>query len=665
MNFRRFSKYICVLSLATACTVTTMAATITDVANNHWAYSAVLDLADRGIMVPTSKGEFKPNQLMNYFEVASVLAKATGYVDIDVAPNVDAEFKAQIKSNYEKQKPILATYAAKYSTWDKSYDKQVAYLLGRGYINTSDLDKFITKVNKSEIRTIMTKDELSVLAVRLLGKENTAKTAYKTTGFADEKSIKESYRPHVAYLKSLGLINGTGNFNPSTKVTKALCAKMLDDALVYKEKTQGNGTNSGSNSSSNNNSNTETQTPASEMVTVNRVLTKNTSEYYVSLVRNANTSYYTIKATTKVTDASGKQVNITSIPTGARAKVTIELQDGTEYITSLQLMEASSNQTPPTDTSSNQGSSSTMVSGKIVGSVNNDVLRLTTAEGSVKTYLLQEGCQITLNGATVTADQLSEGDTVTLTVTNTSMITKIVATKGTSSQVASNGELTAKKLTTNGYVVTLKQNNNEATVTIPETAKIQRNNKTVDIQEVRIGDTIKVTRTNGEVTLVEATGTRQTVTGTIQEVHLAQTPKVMVKVNNEIITYIVSDDAELYDSSIRKYVGVRDLHLGQEVSIIADSREMISLDIEDKDSSVKLMGTIKNISRNNDYIDVFVGYDPMTGDNKVYKRVNISSDTTIVKNDKTQSRNVLKEDMEVLIIYKYLDDRLPQKIQII
>ena len=80
MSFRRFSKYICALSLAAMFTITTMAATITDVASNHWAYKAVTDLANRGIMVPTSTGEFKPNQLMNYFEVADVLAKATGYM---------------------------------------------------------------------------------------------------------------------------------------------------------------------------------------------------------------------------------------------------------------------------------------------------------------------------------------------------------------------------------------------------------------------------------------------------------------------------------------------------------------------------------------------------------------------------------------------------------
>lgn len=681
MNFRKFSKYICALSLAAMFTINTMAATIIDVASNHWAYKAVTDLANRGIMVPTSTGEFRPNQLMNYFEVADVLAKATGYVDVDVATNIDPVFKEQIQNNYERQKAVLATYAAKYSTWDKSYDKQVAYLLGRGYMSVSDLDKFITKSTKSETRNIMTKEELAVFVVRLIGKENTAKNTYKTTGFNDEKNIKESYRPHVAYLKSIGVINGTGSFNPATKVTKALCAKMVDDALVYKEKTQNNGSNNNTNNGSNNENNnsnsnsnngssngtdTGVQTPVGEVVKVNRVLRKNDSEYYVSLIRNSNASYYTIKNTTKVIDAEGNEISVTDIPVGAQARVVIEVQGGTEYIVRLQLIGSDpATPTPPVEENSDTTSSST-VTGSIVGSVGNGVLRVTTAEGNVKTYLLQDDCKITLNGASVTVDKLSKGDTVTLTVKNDSMVTKVVAKTTSSSQESGNGALTAKKISEKGYVLTLKQNNGEEAVTIPKDATIKRNDKTIDgVQELRIGDTIKVTKKNNEITLVEATGARKSVTGIIKEINLSQTPRIVVNVNDEAITYVLASDAELYDGNDKKYIGIRDLHLGQEVSIIADSKEIISLDVQKTDTSVKMMGTILSVSRNNDYIDVFVDYDPITGDNKVYKRIELSNDVAITLNGKVQSQNVLEEDMEILIIYKYLDDKMPQKIQII
>lgn len=646
MNFRRFNKYIGALTLAAACTVNTMGATVSDVASNHWAYEAVMALADKGIMVPTSQGEFKPNQLMSYFEVADVMAKATGYIDVDIATNVDEAFKTQIKNNYEKQKATLGTYAAKYTNWDKSYDKQIAYLLGRGYLSTSDLDKFITKSNQVESKATITKEELSVWVVRLLGKENTAKSTYTSTGFRDESSITESYRPHMAYLKSIGLISGDtlGNASPKTKVTKALCAQMISSALEYKDST----------------SDSNSETPVKEIATIKKVLTKNTTEYYVSLLRGANSSYYTLKASTKVIDANGNQVAITDVPIDSQAKVTIALENKTEYITSLQLVTALDTNTPPID----QTPTSSVASGTIVGTVNNDVLRLKTADGTVNTYLLQENCPITLNGTTVAANQLSEGDAVTITVVNTSTVTKIVATTGTSS-LTTNGELTAKKIGAEGYVLTLKQNNNESSITIPETATIKRNNKSISAQEIRIGDMIKVIRVDGVITQVEATGVRQTITGTIKEVHLAQPCKIVVDVNNEIITYNIANDAELYDNSAKTFIGVRDLHLGQEISFILESKEMISLDVENITSSIKLMGTVTSVSKNSDYIDVLVDYDPMTGDSRVYKRIQISSDTTVLLDGKTQNRNILDEEMEILITYEYLDDTVPQKIQII
>ena len=339
MSFRRFSKYICALSLAVACSITTMGATLTDVTSSHWAYSSILDLEERGVMALTSSGQFFPNQTMNYFEVADVMAKATGYIDVDVAKNVDETFKAQIKSNYEKQKATLATYAAKYSTWNSAYNQQIAYLLGRGYISTSDLDKFITKTSKGEVKNIITKEELAVLVVRLLGKEKTAISAYTSTGFKDESSMKVDNRPHIAYLKNAGIItaDASGNANGTMKVTKALCAKMISSALQIKDSTSSNsGTSPGSSTNTNTNTNTN---QSSNIVTITKILTKNASEYYMCLKDSmGEIKYYSIKTTTKILDATGNEVAITKVDLGSTAKVTIGTENNTDYITSIQLV---------------------------------------------------------------------------------------------------------------------------------------------------------------------------------------------------------------------------------------------------------------------------------------------------------------------------------------
>lgn len=663
MNFRRFSKYICALSLAAACTVTTMGATLTDVTSAHWAYSAIMNLEERGVMALTSSGQFFPNQTMNYFEIADVMAKATGYVDVDIATNVDETFKAQIKANYEKQKPILATYAAKYSTWNSAYNQQIAYLLGRGYISTSDLDKFMTKTSSGELKNIITKEDLAVLVVRVLEKEKTAVSTYTSTGFKDESSIAVANRPHMAYLKNIGIItpDASGNANGKMKVTKALCAKMVSSALEIKEATSGS-SNSGQGSDSTTNTNQNAST-----VTITKILTKNANEYYMCLkTGEGEAKYYSIKTTTKILDASGNEVAITKVALDSMAKVTIESQNNIDYITSIQLVDTNGtgqNTGNNTNNNINNNTQVTTVSGTLLEKVNSGILRLSLTDGTTKAYVLEDHCTITLDGTTVSADRLSVSDTLTITVQNNA-VTKIVALSGTGN-LTSNGQVTEKKLSGTGYAFTIKQNSNTSTIIIPDSAEITRNNKTVDVKEIRIGDTLKVTKKDGIVTSVEATGVKSSVTGTIKEIHIAQTSKVLVNVNNETKTYLLASDVEMYDNYEKEFITVRDLHLGQEVTMLLDSEEVISLDVEDTSTSVKLMGTITNVGRNFSYIDVLVDYDYVTGESKVYKRIDITTDTNITLNGKEEHRSILEEDMEIVINYKYLDDTVPEKILVI
>lgn len=648
------------MSLAAACTLTTMGATFTDVTSTHWAYSSIVDLEERGIMALTSTGQFFPNQTMDYFEVADVLAKATGYVDIDVDKTISEADKALIQANYEKQKPTLEAYAAKYSTWNSAYNQQIAYLLGKGYISTTDLDKFMTKASSGEVKNIVTKEELAVFVVRLLQREKTAISTYTSTGFKDESKIQVANRPHMAYLKGLGLItaDALGNANGSMKVTKALCAKMISSALEIKEES-------------------EQSSQEANVVTITKILTKNANEYYMCLKNSSGEAkYYSIKTTTKILDASGNEVAINKVALESQAKVTIQTENGTDYITSIQLVNTASDSTTNgstnsgntnnnTDSNTNTGTTTqtTTVTGTLLEKVNNGILRLNLADGTAKTYVLSENCSVTLNGSVASASSLSVSDVLTLTVQNNA-VTKIVAVSGTGN-LSSTGQVSQKKLSAAGYVLTLSQNGSTSIITIPDNATITRNQKDADIMDIRIGDTLKVTKKNGIVTNVEATGVRSVVSGTIQEIHIAQTSKVIVNVNNEAKTYILGNDVEMYNNYYKEFINVRDLHLGQEVTLALDSEEVIALDVENTSTSVNIKGSIVAMGKNDAYMDVLVDYDYISGESKVYKRIEIDTDTVITLNGKTQNRNVLEEGMEIVITYQYLDDKVPQKILVI
>lgn len=677
MSKKIMSKWLMVLGLSAIFTLNTFAATISDVSSSHWAYSSIVGIEKKGYMSVNSSGNFFPNATMNFFEVADVMAKATGYVDVEVNKNVDETFKNQIINNYNKQKPTLAAYAKKYSAWDKLYDQQVAYLLGRGYISTADLDKFVTTSGK----VTMTKQDLAVFIVRYLGKETTAKNTYKTTGYADEKDIKEANRPHVAYLKSLGLINGNGNFGPNTKVTRALCAKMFNDAINYKAKLNSSTNTGNTNNSNTNSSNTNNGTnAASEQVTIKKVLTKNANEYYVSLTRGSNTSYYTIKNTVKVLDAEGKQIDVLNIPAETKANVIIAVENGTEYITSMHLVNANTTNNNTTNNTNTPDTTLQTVSGTLLEQVSNGIMRIVLTDGTIKAYVLDVNNVTILNGVTASADDIVVGDKVTVTLKDNAIL-KVQATSSNtqsnnnqangnnnsdSSVVAVNsGEVIKKKFATKGYVFTIKNGANEMDIIVPTSAKVTRNTRNSEVAEIRIGDTISITKDAGIITEVKATGTRKTVVGTLNSLTLSTNPTITIKTATGFETYAVAGDAEFYDQKSRKYITLRELHLGQSLNIVLDSKEAISIDVEASTSSANYKAKIIEVGRSYSYIDVIIDYDPISGESQVPKRIYTPVSLLITLDGKTQSRSVLEEGMELVVTYEYLDDTAPQKILIL
>ncbi|MEE1071857.1 MAG: S-layer homology domain-containing protein [Cellulosilyticum sp.] len=703
MNFRKFGKYICTVALAAVMSVTTMGAvTISDVSNSHWAYSAITDLADRGIMVLTSNGQFYPNQTMSYFEVADVIAKASGYVDVDIATNITDTFKAQVKKNYENQKATLASYAAKYSTWNKAYDQQIAYLLGRGYMTKSDLDKFITKTAQGETKNTVTKEQLAVYIVRLLEREKTATSTYKTTTFKDDSQLTAAYKPYVEYLKTVGIINpdSAGKANGTMKVTKALCAKMLSETLKIKDtttigKAPNTTTNNPANGTTNNTTSNTTANTGSGTYTISSIITKSTNEYYILLNDGkGNTKHYSFKTTTKIYDATGAEMALANLAIGTTVDVTVQNENNTNYITSMKVSSSTGTNTgvntntntgtntntninTGVNTNTNTGSGTnttqgTTVSGTLLTDVVNEVLRLTLTDGSSAVYLVNDHCKVTLDGVMQTStDSLDAGDLVVITLENNA-VTQITATSGKGNVAQNNtastltkGEVKAKKFAGNNYVFTIKDGNVEQQITVPSSTKARRNNKSVKLADIRVGDTVALTRTGHTVSMIEATGVKSKVEGIIKALYISATPHIVLDVDGEEVNYALASNAEVYDNNLNEYISVKDLHLGQEVTILLESREIISIDVDKTSGSYKLMGTITDIGKNDSYMEVLVDYDYASGQSKVYKRIELTSDVPVIIDGKTKTRSALDEDMQVVINYKYFDDKVPEKILVL
>lgn len=669
MNFKQLNKGVCTLGLAALYTFTTYGATITDVTSGHWAYKSIMTLESKGIMSLTSSGQFFPNQLMDYFEFADVLAKATGYVDGDVVADADPTLLSQIAANYERQKPTLQKYATKYKNWNSAYNQQIAYLLGRGYLTVADLDNFMIQSGNTYVKNVLTKEVMSIFVVRMLGKEVTAKESYTTTGFKDEAAIGEGARPYMAYLKEQGIItaDALGKGNGKTKVSKALCAKIIESALEVKGTIHPN------------NGTTQEETVKHKEAIVKKVLTKNKTEYYLLLQEGEDASYYSIKNTTKIVDEAGNEVAITRLA-GEKLAVTVAMEGSTEYITSACLMRENKEDLPQQGGESRPEQDNkpeqedrpeqqeTIVEGTLVQPMTSNICRLTLADGGMRTYLLESDCTLFLDGKAVEPADLKVGDII-VAQTVGSMITRLQATSGTPVQTPpaqmTEGKVISKKLTQGSYTFTLKNGEVEGTVTIPETATIARNLKVIEASSIRLGDTLKLTIKEGKITQVAATGEKSRVEGTINQIIIGATSQVVVNVDKVPKTYTLASQAEVYDAALDEVISVRDLHLGQKASLLLDSEEVIVLDVDSDQDSVNIMGKVSRVGHKASTIDLLVDYDPVTGENQVYKRMALNHDVKVIYNGKSREIYDLEEGMDIVVTYKYLDDLIPQQIIIL
>ncbi len=658
---KRITKMFLIFMVFSIYTMTTFASSFKDVPDNHWAYKYIEDMQNRGIMLINSKGEFLPNNQISYFELMEILAKVTDY---------DPQNAVVIK-NYELQKPILEAYAKKYGTaWDKRFDDKIAYLYGKGYITKDDIDKVLTKnANGAYVKAITTKQDLSVYLVRVLQRQETAKKEYQTTGFADEVLIAAENRPHIAFLKKIGIVNGdTKNmFLPNTPVTRALASKMISDVLAYQEKqsqpevaqpttTQPTTTTDGEQ--------------GALSATLKKLIEKNESEYYVLLDKgNESTSFYTMKKTAVVTDAIGTPVTVSSIKLESQVKVAIQKIDNIEYITQMTLIKNGDVvPTAPTDV--------TIVEGTVdrIGS-NNDISILVNGK-DLQTYRVAENCTIVIGGQRATFDDLKIDVKVKVYVQADNIIRLDVASNAlpqdpnTDTSVASQtqGELLDKYYKKNNYILHIDVQGKKKEVEVPLSAEIIRNNKETDFYGIKIGDTVKVILGNSELdtkTKVIVSGAESKLQGTLKEIVIATIPKVTVATEQGDKTFVITASTDLYDSTTRKDISVRDLRIDQKVQLLLDSKEVVSLIVEKDAPSVRYKGTIENIGKGNKYIEVLVDYDPLTGDTMVIKRINISLDVEIIVDDLKEHVSSLKLGDEVLITYNYIDDTYPQKITVI
>ena len=169
-----------------------------DVPSNHWAYSSVTTLAQKGIINGYDDDTFKPNNKVTREEFVKMIVGATGLVVADTA----CDF-ADVPEN----------------AWFYEY---VASAFAAGVV--SGIDETTFGVGRN-----ITRQDVAVIAARILDYlKPGAYTAAETT-LTDIDSVSDYAVQSVKLLNNMGIINGydDGSFMPRNELTRAEAAAII------------------------------------------------------------------------------------------------------------------------------------------------------------------------------------------------------------------------------------------------------------------------------------------------------------------------------------------------------------------------------------------------------------------------------------------------------
>lgn len=647
------------------------AASFSDVPTTHWAYSAITELAEKGIMVGDSTGNYNPDQLLDKFYTAKILAKVAGFKYVGLT----TEESLYISRAYSANKSILDQFSTTFQKWDQTADKEVAYLLEKGILTVTDLNKFVVKMNdNTEKLHALTREQYCVFLVKLMEKGNEALSTNYNGAFNDDGNITAECRPYVYYLKNLGVISGDseGKFNPRAGVTKAMMAVMTEKVTTIMAAMQATENTQNKQPAIDSGNTTPTITPPAEGTTNDGTTT----------ITSISGTLYKIYTTLNAVQIKNNAGTLSTYKMEPSAVIYIDgalrtIQDLSEGMTVsgvlsnqalIELRAQSVSVGIITNSPANkqlvkiEGTIAELMDAEAAQAVTIKV-RAISPKGVVtttdKVYSLDKNCTIKRDGTVVAFSDMQTGEVIYAGVTGNVVYTIELEQRDVA---ISNGILKAKRYETSisKPVLTIEDEKGKSYEFIVTNDSYMRRMEEGRCKwnELKIGDRIELKATYTNIDELYATGERSSATGWVSQVNISATGSTITiredeDENSLKTTYVVGNtNIDLYDITLESKVKLR----------------LDSLEVED----------IYVLKRANTKSDTMTGYLYVVKgtyigiaealDSKDYEKVYIDKDTNFVDavKGRTIDRYDLEENMEIYVTIRIEDgDRYAKSVTVI
>ncbi len=591
------------LAIATGISATAYGApTFKDVPSTHWAYSAISAVADRGLMSSDISGNYKPNELIDKFETIKILAKAAGYK----YDNVSQAEQDYYNKCYEKNKTFLSQFSNKFTKWNTSADREIAFLIEKGVVVEQDLNQFvIIKDNKEQLRAL-SRGECAVFITKMLGKNSQALLDTYPHDYADDARIPSDIKPYAYFMKNMGIIKGNdsaGNFAHEVAISRATMAVILDRAL-------------GLSSAISIGTTAPTPIPTPTPTTVTTAVTTvsgTIDKFYPSLKAIQILSSTGSKEIIKMSDtiavyidgqlrsSSDLKEGMTVVGVVNNGSLTdIRATSGTTVVTPTPAptTTTTTTTTPSTTGGTTTGANYITLDGTVATlsdatkTIGVEIKMVNPRDGSilseVRTLTLAPTCSIVRGDVPISLAEVVKGDIASVeisgnTVYRISVEQRVVELK--------DGTLLAKKYNDSTGSVTLSiKDNREKTYELRVASGTTITRKGIGVtswDQLRVGDMIDCKAEYGVLTAVTAYGVLSTTDGWIEEISIGkQQSHIVLRDTDNVVKkfYLILNSTDAYS-----------LRVGNKVRVRLDSQEVSTVMLLEEVSTNIVTGYINTI----------------------------------------------------------------------
>lgn len=565
-----------------------------DVPEDHWAYSAILNISDRGYMVGNTMGEYRPNSPMDKFETSRILALASGFRHTSLTPEEEIFFE----NTYRNNQALLQSQNNRFVRWNPTANREIAFLLEMNILTENDLNHFIVINNGQEQLRALSRQEAAVFLVRLVGLSEAAAAGSYAQLFSDDEYIDQENRHYVYFLRANGVISGdaNNNFNPNEAVSRATFAVMLDRALQLKGLT-GEPAN---NDIVHENLEIITGSLAVLHPTLNAVQIRTDSDEFlirrlsddaVIFVNNFFTTFNDLEQGMEISafmsngviveiranDAQNGNESPEQIP--ASPEQTSPEQPPAQILPSPTPEAPAETLPAPTPATPQEDRVLQTVQGVVMGinpenrSIDIEIRMLTPLGGVISqviNYTLGQQFEIRHGREDIAFEQIQIDDIVTAKVWGSNVYDIQIAERSRNFEAMLLSRTHNSISDTNTFVVLDEYGEIYELVIADDAILTREGSGAVNWNEIRIGDTLDLITEHSIIIEAYAFGTRSTVDGVVEEIHMTQGVTTIVLLsNNTHSRYYIMDGLE----------GTGHLRIGQRVRLRLDSREVEAFSI--------------------------------------------------------------------------------------